>query len=246
MLIGYAFRLPPDRITGPDWMMGVGSARFDVRAKMAEGAPENQVPEMVRALLIERFHLTTHRTNATQAIYALVVAKGGLKAKAATGIAPLTAAPDPAAPPATTLFFGETLDRTTPKADGKGTTTDTSNPRMGTVRETEDPDLLQSRIEAHSITFEGLAELLDKMMPVSTVVVDMTGIKGRYQLAFEVLLKDLPRPDPAAMDTGSERDAAILQRFNDGLRKLGLRLERRRGPVETLVVDHAEKAPTGD
>src|SRR5262245_25589641 len=32
MLIGYAFRLPPVRITGPDWMMDVGP-RFDIAAK---------------------------------------------------------------------------------------------------------------------------------------------------------------------------------------------------------------------
>ena len=77
------------------------------------------------------------------------------------------------------------------------------------------------------------------------MVVDMTGIKGRYQLAFEVLLKDLPRPDPAAMDTGSERDAAILQRFNDGLRKLGLRLERRRGPGFLRPPDTARRLAGG-
>lgn len=246
MLIGYAFRLPPDRITGPDWMNGLGSPRFNIAAKIAEDASENQVPEMVRALLADRFHLTTHRSKTTQPIYALVVARGGLKVKEAAGIPPLPAAPQPDAPPGTTLFFGETQDRTTPNADGKGETTTISNPRMGTVRETDGPDLLQSRMEAPSITFEGLAELLDKMMPVSTVVVDMTGIKGRYQLAFEVSLKDLPKPDPAAIDSGSERDAAILQRFNDGLGGLGLQLVRRKGPVETLVVDHAEKAPTGN
>jgi uncharacterized protein (TIGR03435 family) len=39
---------------------------------------------------------------------------------------------------------------------------------------------------------------------------------------------------------------AVLRRFNDGLRKLGLQLERRKGPLETLIVDRVEKMPTGN
>jgi uncharacterized protein (TIGR03435 family) len=41
-----------------------------------------------------------------------------------------------------------------------------------------------------------------------------------------------------------ERDDAVLRGFNDGLRKLGLQLERRKRPVETLFVDHVKKTPT--
>jgi uncharacterized protein (TIGR03435 family) len=92
------------------------------------------------------------------------------------------------------------------------------------------------RMEAPAITFEGLAELLDRMMPSSTSVIDMTGLKGRYQLVLEVSLNDLQ----AEMD----REQALLQRFNDGLRKFGLELVRRKGPIETVVVDHVEKMPT--
>jgi uncharacterized protein (TIGR03435 family) len=39
-------------------------------------------------------------------------------------------------------------------------------------------------------------------------------------------------------------EEAILRGFNDGLMKLGLRLERRKGPVETLIVDRVEQTPT--
>jgi len=41
-----------------------------------------------------------------------------------------------------------------------------------------------------------------------------------------------------------EREDAVLRGFNDGLKKLGLQLERRKGPVQTLFVDHVEKNPT--
>jgi len=233
MLIGYAFRVAPDRVTGPDWMMGPGSPRFDIAATIPQSTSENQAPEMLQSLLADRFKLALHHGITSQPVYALVVARGGLKVKAAAA-AP-TAAAEPDAPPGVTAFFGETLEHTAPNASGAGETTTISNPRMGTVRETDGPNMFQ-RMEAPAITFEGLAELLDRMMPSSTSVIDMTGLKGRYQLVLEVSLNDLQ----AEMD----REQALLQRFNDGLRKFGLELVRRKGPIETVVVDHVEKMPT--
>jgi uncharacterized protein (TIGR03435 family) len=82
-LIAYAFHSYPARVTGPEWMVGPGSPKFNIAAKLPEGAPENQIPEMVQALLADRFNLATHRAATEQEIYALVVAKGGLKVKQA-------------------------------------------------------------------------------------------------------------------------------------------------------------------
>ena len=258
-LIAYAFRFPPDRITGPDWMMSLGQARFDVAAKLPQGALENQVPEMLQALLADRFKLAIHRGTAEHAIYALVVAKGGLKVKEAApeaGVPVPAAAADRDAPPSKIELLGGVETHTTviPNADGTYTTA-MSNPHVGTVRETEGPQLTQ-RWEAANITFEGLAELLDRVTPLESPVVDRTGLKGRYQLVLEVSMKDLlgarpPGPnaggDPAAMENARmDMEEAVLKGFNDGLRKLGLQLERRKGPVETLVVDHVEKTPTGN
>jgi uncharacterized protein (TIGR03435 family) len=258
-LITYAFHFPPSRITGPDWMMSLGQARFDIAAKLPQGASESQVPEMLQALLADRFKLALHRGNAEHAIYALVVAKGGLKVKEA---APESGAPTPAtsvdtdAPPGKIELLGgvETRMAVIPNADGSYTTAMT-NPHVGTVRETEGPQLVQ-RWDAPNITFQGLAELLDRVTPLESPVVDRTGLKGRYQLVLEVSMKDLlgarpPEPnaggDPNARENARmDMEEAVLKGFNDGLRKLGLQLERRKGPVETLVVDHAEKTPTGN
>src|SRR5580698_414957 len=41
-LLSYAFRLPQNQITGPDWMR---LERFDIQAKLPAGASEDQVPE---------------------------------------------------------------------------------------------------------------------------------------------------------------------------------------------------------
>jgi uncharacterized protein (TIGR03435 family) len=239
-------------------MVGPGSPKFDIAAKLPQGASENQVPEMVQALLADRFKLALHRGATEQAIYALVVAKGGLKMKDAApqaGAPVPVAAADPDAPRSTTTLFGDVETRTTPNADGSGESTTISNPKMGTVRWTEGPNLIW-RWEAPGTTFEGLAELLDRVLPLPSPVIDMTGLKGRYQVALEVSLNEAIGARPAMPSAGGDasaignaqmdRDQVVLRAFNDGLRKLGLQLEPRKGSLETLVVDHLEKTPTAN
>src|SRR5204863_5417152 len=47
-LIPLAFNMKPYQISGPDWM---NAQRFDILAKLPEGATKEQVPEMLQALL---------------------------------------------------------------------------------------------------------------------------------------------------------------------------------------------------
>lgn len=235
-LIGYAFGLSPDRVTGPDWMMGPGALRFDITARVPRAGLEEQVPEMVQALLAERFKLTFHRVTTGQAIYSLVVAEGGVKVREAAA-GPMAAAPDA---PDGMGFFGIVQIRVVPRADAGGPTTMISSPSMGTVLETEGRNRIQ-QWHAPSISFAGLADLLDQVAPLSLPVIDMTGLKRRYEMILEVSLNDLPGPRSATQNARLDLEAAVLKGFNDGLRKLGLQLERREGPVETFVVDHVEK-----
>jgi len=249
-LIGYAYRISPDRVTGPNWMVSPGSPSFDIVAKLPQGASESQIPEMVQALLADRFQLATHRGTTTREIYGLLVAKGGTKIKEAArdADAPVAVtADDPDATPGDTEFFGAVETRTTPNTDGSGWTTAISNARMGTVRGTVGRDQIQ-RWEAPSITLAGLADLLDKIAPVPLPIVDMTGLKSRYQVVFEVSLNDLAgTSEPAGMtNVHLDMEEVVLMRFNDGLRKLGLQLERPKGPVETVIVDRVEKTPAAN
>ena len=230
-LIGYAFRFPPGRITGPDWVTGAGSPLFDIAAKTPEGASKDQVPEMVRNLLVDRFHLTTHRGAAERAVYALVVAKGGLKIQEA---APVEESDSSAS---ALDVYGDIVIRQASIADGGATTL--GNPRMGTVREIADPRR-GWRWDASSTTMQGLADLLDKVGPWETPVIDKTGLPGRYRLTLEVSATDLKG------STADDMEDRMLAGFNEGLRKLGLQLERRKGTVETLVVDHVDKTPTAN
>lgn len=61
-------------------------------------------------------------------------------------------------------------------------------------------------------------------------VTDETGLSDKYYLAFKFAQENHPEVD--------------LPTIFPALQDLGLRLEKRKGPVEMLVVDHIEKTPT--
>ena len=211
-----------------------GGPMFDIDAKIPAGASEKEVSEMLQALLEDRFKLALHRGTKEGEVLALVPAKDGLKLQPAS--ADSAGAATPSVPP-DTIPAGEIETHVVPSADGSGRTTIFSSPRMGTVRETDLPNRTQ-RWEAASISMAGLTEILDVAGPWEPPVVDATGSRQRFQLEFEVTLS---RPgDPRDMENDH------IAAFNDGLRKLGLQLVKRKGAVETLVIDHLEKTPTGN
>jgi uncharacterized protein (TIGR03435 family) len=75
-LIEFAYGLPSDRISGPNW---VADARFDILAKLPAGASRSQVPEMMQTMLAERFHLVVHHDRRVMPVYTLVVGKPPLR-----------------------------------------------------------------------------------------------------------------------------------------------------------------------
>jgi len=239
-LIPLAFRVPQNQVKGPDSM---ATESYDIVAKLPAGASEDQVPEMLQALLKERFKLEFHRENKEQSAYALVVAKGGLKVaeSAPEANAPAPAAErDPNSPPPPTMLVPLGGGPVRVVGDSKGATV--TGPRLGTVQAKEDPNGL--RLEAPNITFDGLASILTQL--VRAPVVDMTGLKGRYQVVLAMSRNEMssapPPPGPggpvpdASDPTGSPIFAAV--------QKLGLKLESRKISLETIVVDHLEKTPT--
>lgn len=53
--------------------------KFDIVAKMSDGSSKAQIPEMLQALLAERFALSIHRESRELAVYALVAVQNGPK-----------------------------------------------------------------------------------------------------------------------------------------------------------------------
>src|SRR5262245_26115647 len=70
--IAIAYRVKIHQIVGPDWL---GSARFEIVAKLPEGSSQNQVAEMLQTLLADRFGMKMHRESKDFPVYTLEVAK---------------------------------------------------------------------------------------------------------------------------------------------------------------------------
>ncbi len=246
----WAFGIPPFRVVGPAWMGDAATdwsdgPAFDISAKLPEGASRDQVPAMLRDLLATRFKLTTHREYREQPVYALVAAKGGLSAPSASQDADAlqAVAKSPTSEPSNLNGVQFYVTRV-PNPDGRGPEVWMMNsPRMGTVRksETAGPNGIE-RYEASRITLDGLADLLTVAGIEPEPVVNSTGEQGRYQITLEISLAELEAVRSGPHDY-ADLKAARLKAVRDALKKFGLQLERRKAPVEMLVIDNLEKTP---
>jgi len=254
-LITKAYDVKPYQISGDDGITALSAQmtnqRFDIVAKMPEGTTKEQVPEMLRTLLAERFKLKVHRETKEHAVYALVVGKGGPKMKEAEplAIAP-TVSPDggPAPPPST-----GSNQVTVNVNSGKGGAT-VSDGQGGKQTMAPSADGKSMHMENSRITMSdfaaGLAPMLDKP------VVDMTELKGYYQIAMDIPMEELmaiarkagamvpaPGGDAARAPADAAADPSSGSIFAT-VQQLGLKLESRKAPIEHIVIDHVDKMPT--
>jgi len=68
----------PFRLSGPAWMP---NEKYDIVAKVPEGATKDDLKMMLQHLLADRFQLAAHREMRDLPNYEMVVAKGGVKMK---------------------------------------------------------------------------------------------------------------------------------------------------------------------
>jgi uncharacterized protein (TIGR03435 family) len=227
-LLGMAYRMRYYQLEGPDW---IASERFDVAAKLPAGAKREQVPEMLQALLADRFQLTLHHGSKELPVLALVVAKGGAKLKesppdseASPGRANLDVAAT-GGPAGVTVSFGP-----------------------GSYYRFAD-----NRFEAKRLNMQQVALSLERY--TTDPVADMTGLSGVYDFVLELTLEDYQAMlIRSAVSAGVQLPQQALQwaegntadSLSASLERLGLKLERRKTPVETLIVDKASKTPTAN
>jgi uncharacterized protein (TIGR03435 family) len=121
-------------------------------------------------------------------------------------------------------------------------------PYIGRSRDEDFGVGFRSSLEAPGTTLEGLADLLTILISGGQPVTDMTGLKGRYQGVLDIptvrVGEILEQARAAGADPNADLAIAIQNTWQTALQKVGLRLEPRKGPVDTLVVDHLEQAPT--
>jgi uncharacterized protein (TIGR03435 family) len=259
-LIVDAYSVKRSQISGgPNWL---DSERFDIVAKVPEGATKEQVKAMLQNLLAERFKLTLHRETKELPMYALVVGSKGPKLK-------VSAVND--APPATAFQ---------PKAGGRGEAeaqaVEPPPPGRPSIRDLKiGPDgcpEMPGEAAGRAVNFmmmtpngecmiskgetmEGLAAKLSNGL--DRPVIDQTGLKGKYdfKLRYDPSSmsggrggpKDALDPAPAGGDPanpispGGDLPPSV---FNALQEQLGLKLEAKKGPVDLLVIDHVLKTPT--
>jgi uncharacterized protein (TIGR03435 family) len=106
------------------------------------------------------------------------------------------------------------------------------------------------RNEFEGVTMVGLAKYLSGSV-ADLPVVDMTGLKGSYQVTLEIPSSELRRtPNQTPPDQGDTGQSAPTASDPPGasvrssLEKQGLGLVRRRLPIEKFVIDHIERTPT--
>lgn len=249
-LIVLAYDIKPYQLQGPDWM---SQQRFAIQAKLPEGATEKQVPDMMKALLADRFKLTVHHDKKDASIYALIVGKDGPKLIEASS-APEADLPD--TPNTVSVDTGKGQMKMV--QDRKGGMAIQGGGTEGTVRVSTGPNGIH--MEMTRVTIPRLVETLSQM--VDKPILDMTGLKGTYQFAMDLPMEEmlalarksmsaagiqLPGPGiPVSVGTGvadaasTPGGAGVFQ----AVEKLGLKLDSRKAPIDLIVVDLLEKNPT--
>ena len=235
-ILAFAYEVVPVQIVGPDYLKTV---RFDITAKLPAGATEAQVPQMLQALLAERFGLVAHQEKREAQIYALVVGKAGLKKMKPATEAEM--APEPMEGDLTqSTPFGKMTLRQIP---GKGMVG--FMPGLGTLKVSPAPS--GEHVELSNLTTVRFAQML--MSDGDRVVVDKTGLKGSYAASFDISM-DQQGPQaqsPGGSATGGASGMASTPQINPmflAVEQMGLKLEPQKDSVDMIVIDHIEKTPT--
>jgi uncharacterized protein (TIGR03435 family) len=244
-LITKAYDVKQYQVQGPDWML---TTPYDIVAKMPEGATKEQVPQMLQALLEDRFKLKIRRDKKEQSVYALVVAKGGAKVK------PYQADPELAGNGAVTGSNEVSISGNATKgqtvSDGTGLT----------QKVTPSPDGKSLHIEFTKVPMSMLCEGMFRF--VGRPIVDMTELKGDYNAYLDITVADILAMQKqlglvaaggggggGGSDAARPADAAS-ENFGssvvESLQNLGLKLESRKLPLEMLVVLSVDKNPSAN
>jgi uncharacterized protein (TIGR03435 family) len=224
--IRIACRVSASQVTGPDW---IAQERFDVAAKLSDGASAGQVPEMLQALLADRFQLKFHREAKELPVYALAVTKSGSKLQES-------------AVSAGTAADGPTALNIAASGSTAGVNIDLGGGSFFS--------LANNRLEIRRMTMPAFASTLTRFF--DRTVVDRTALKGTYDLTLDLAPEDYTAMlIRSALNTGvvlSPRalralDLASGDPLSNPLQKFGLAFESGKTPLDVIVVDSMQKTP---
>ena len=200
----------------PSW---VRSDKFTIEARAA-GTPDDSVMRgpMLRALLEDRFKLQVHRATEDAPMYALTVAKGGLKIK-------------PMAPDGCVVY--DANNPPDPRGALQG-----GKPTCGGMTMAGGPGRMLWTIGGE--TMQEFAHTLSAWM--DRYVIDRTGVTDTFNIRLEYAPDEhTPGPDkrgPARTEFPEPNAPSIFQALEQ---QLGLKLEPTKGPQTAIVIDHVER-----
>jgi uncharacterized protein (TIGR03435 family) len=236
-MLQVAYDIPADRISRPEWL---DAEHYNIVATVPTGTSVGDFRLMVQNLLAERFKLAAHRETKEVSGYALEIGKIGAKIKQSPAAPKEEIAEDDGKP---NSKRAEALQYMATRAEAFNALVSIDEngfavPRPGNPvyppgAGFEVTIVVNGRFRATVLNhpMSGVADFLAHLL--GSPVQDQTGLTGKYDLRIEYVP---PSPDA---DPGPDIRDAIQQ-------QLGLRLVSKKVPVETLVIDHAEKVPTGN
>jgi uncharacterized protein (TIGR03435 family) len=213
---GHWLPLPSSQVLGgPAWIY---TERYDIEAKPGSNTDPNEIWLMWQTLLADRFKLRLHRETRELPIYDLTAATSGPKL--------------PAAKEAGCVFFPP---GTPPRyIAGKVDCGYVSGPFSG--YEAGPLHIKGSKVHIADLVRE-LASVLDRP------VLDRTGFAGEFDLDLSFTPDEALKGFPPGF--GGPSDPILPNIFAALEEQLGLKLVPAKGPVEVLVIDHAER-PTAN
>jgi len=258
-LLPYAFRAKEYQIVRPEWTR---DSTWNILANLPVGTSKQQAPDMMQALLADRFKMTSHREKREQQVYQLLVAAGGPKVEVSNG------------------GDFKIWDGSFPGFGFGGLL------RGDTIisgRIMEQPNCGQ-RWEFVPLPMSAFVDALT--MFLDKPVVDETKLKGDYKVYLEIdadtmtaMNENMMRgqrlpgagggggggrngggdgkqgPGPGGpprapaqglaqcMEAARESGGSLALLFK-AVQKLGLNLQQTKAPIDTIVVDRLEKTPT--
>ncbi|HEX3818818.1 MAG TPA: TIGR03435 family protein [Candidatus Sulfotelmatobacter sp.] len=210
-LIAMAYGIAGNRLAG----LKPPYPRFDIIAKVPDGATWDDVYEMWRNVLMDRFKLQVHREKRRMPIYLMVVAKGGVKVKHARDEA--------------NTDDSSALVPQLARLDRDGFPIAPSGSSVTSFRKNT------AYFSASKITMEQFASDMESRLSIqqglNMPVIDGTNLNGKYDFR---LMWEVRRDSP-------DTEFAMFSALED---QLGLKLSRTDSQVEILVVDHVDKLPS--
>ena len=222
-----------NRMSVPGWL---SSVRVEIRAASSLTAPA-QMREMMRTLLVERFGLVTHTEQRPFDVHELTVASGGhtmREVEALDELAREFAPPSEAA---------RNMDTTSQTIDGPVRSMMLGiGQRVVTDRSMYEVTFLEGSMLRLNAIRMSMAELASRLMLSvgAEQVVDRTGLPGLYQFVVDLPNRPVPFPMPVREGTVAEPPRLTAAQ---AVESLGLKLERRRAPVDVIIVDAIERTP---